>query len=113
MQEQKGFCSWVRAQYANICAVVREVNSDETHHLSQMRLSASAVVVVILGVFIWKNVQSTTDTIVGFPTNAGYILSAVVLGKVAQKFVERKYRGIENTDAPAEPAPEEPCPKSY
>lgn len=114
--------SWLGDQYTNICAIVREVNGDDNLRLSQMRLSSSAVVFVVLGMFIWKNIQAKPGVMVDFPENSAWLLAIVITGKVAQKFIERKWGSLPQAvdavnSSPAAPvvdAPaEEPCPKAY
>lgn len=109
--------NWLRALFSDVCAILREVNSDEGGSLSQMRICGFMVVTVILGVFVWKNMQTTAGTMVDFPDNAGYIVASVILGKVAQKYVERKWHSTaenisEDVAARTQP-PEEPCPKAF
>lgn len=118
----KSIYDWVAARYSHICAIVREVNGDDNLRLSQMRLSASSVVFTIIGVFIWKNYQAEPGVMVDFPTNAAWLLVIVITGKVAQKFIERKWGGMPQAveainasgpaAAPAEDMPDEPCPKA-
>ena len=113
--------SWAGEHYKSICAIVREVNGDDTGRLSQMRLSNTAVVLVILGMFIWKNIQAAAGTMVDFPENAAWLLGITITGKVAQKFIERKWGGVtqaveavNSAPAAASAAPvDEPCPKAY
>ena len=113
--------SWFGDRCKNICAIVREVNGDDNLRLSQMRLSSSAVVFVILGMFIWKNIQAKPGVMVDFPENAAWLLAIVITGKVAQKFIERKWgsmsqavEAVNSTPASAAEVPaEEPCPKAY
>ena len=113
--------SWAGEHYKSICAIVREVNGDDTGRLSQMRLSNTAVVFVILGMFIWKNIQAAAGTMVDFPENAAWLLGITITGKVAQKFIERKWGGVtqaveavNSAPAAASAAPvDEPCPKAY
>lgn len=108
---------WLYDVYKKVCAILREVNSDEGAHLSQMRICGFMVVSTVLGVFIWKNMQAAPGVMVDFPDNAGYIVASVVLGKVAQKYVERKWHStaenISEDVAARTPQPEEPCPKAY
>ena len=115
--------SWASEHYKNLCAVVREVNGDDAGRLSQMRLSNTAVVMVVLGVYIWKNAQAGAGTMVDFPENAAWLLGITITGKVAQKFIEKKWGGVSqavqavNSAPTPDPIPvpsvDDPCPKAY
>lgn len=103
--------------FTTLFTVLRELNSDEGDRLSQMRVCGFMVVTTILGVFVWKNLQAPPGIVVDFPTNGGYLVSAVVLGKVAQKYVERKWHSssedISEEVSERTPIAAEPCPKSF
>ena len=107
---------WLRDSYKSLSAIMREINGDDTKRLSQMRICGFMAVTTVLGVFIWKNMQAPAGVMVDFPDNAGYIVGSVILGKVAQKYVERKgHSSAENIseDVAAAQTEKEECPKAY
>lgn len=128
--------AWFGKKYDEYCAVLREINSDDSKRLSQMRINTFYVLTVILGVFVYKNVQAPAGTIVDFPSNAAFIVLIMIGGKVLQKLIEGGFKlpfgmsvgsvsaqsqsvttTTESSTRSVEPAQapvtEEPCPKSY
>jgi len=107
--------AWLKKAFRSFCAIMREINGDDTKRLSQMRICGFMAVTTVLGVFVWKNIQAAAGVMVDFPDNAGYIVGSVIVGKVAQKYVERKWHSSAESisEEVATAQIEEPCPKAF